>query len=138
MPKISVVLPVYNGEKHLKDAIESILNQTFQDFELIIVNDCSRDLSEDIARHYNSIDSRAFYYRNDTNLKLPKSLNVGFSKAHGYYWTWTSCDKVYLPDALAELNKALDANDEVSLVYSSTRIIDEHGKKKRNHSCWSS
>ncbi len=130
MPKISVILPVYNGEKYLKDAIESILNQTFQDFELIIINDCSQDSSEDIARYYTLLDSRVFYYRNDTNLKLPKSLNMGFSKARGHYWTWTSCDNIYLPDALKELNKALDADDEVSLVYSSIRIIDERGEKK--------
>lgn len=130
MPKISIILPVYNGEKYLKGSIKSVLNQTFQDFELIIIDDCSKDSSGAIARHYASSDSRVFYYRNDTNLKLPKSLNVGFSKARGEYWTWTSCDNLYLPEALSELSKTLDANSEVGLVYSSMHVIDEYGEKK--------
>lgn len=130
MPKISVILPVYNGEKYLQDSIESVLGQTFQDFELIIIDDCSTDTSGDIVGHYAALDSRVFYYRNDTNQKLPQSLNIGFAKAQGHYWTWTSCDNLYLPEAFNELNKTLDAHDEVSLVYSSMRIIDERGEKK--------
>ena len=130
MPKISVILPVYNGEKYLKESINSILNQTFQNFELIIIDDCSTDSSPAIAQHYTSIDSRIFYYRNNINLKLPKSLNIGFSKARGEYLTWTSCDNLYSPEALDELSKNLDANDEIGLVYSSMRIINEYGEKK--------
>jgi glycosyltransferase involved in cell wall biosynthesis len=130
MPQISIILPVYNGDRYLKESIESVLAQTFQDFELIIIDDCSTDNSEKIARDYVLKDNRVFYYGNDTNLKLPKSLNVGFSKARGQYWTWTSCDNVYLPDALEKLNKTLDAHDEVGLVYTSMGIIDECGKKK--------
>ena len=130
MPKISIVLPVYNGEKYLKDSIESVLAQNFQDFELIIIDDCSTDTSGDIAQHYASIDLRVSYVRNDINLKLPKSLNVGFSKASGIYWTWTSCDNLYLPEALDTLSKVLDVNHGAGLVYSSMRIIDERGEKK--------
>ena len=99
MPKISVVLPVYNGEAYLKDAIKSILNQTFQDFELIIVDDCSTDRTTEIVKRYVDCDSRIILIQNKVNLKLPESLNKGFSHATGDYWTWTSCDNLYMPDA---------------------------------------
>lgn len=131
MPKISVVLPVYNGEKYLAASIESVLNQTFKDLELIIIDDCSRDSSGAIAQHYASLDTRISYHRNDTNLKLPNALNRGFSKARGDYWTWTSCDNLYLPRALEEMNHTLDRHNGVSLVYASMHIIDENGTKKQ-------
>ena len=130
MNKISVVLPVYNGEKYLKLSIESVLKQTCQNFELIIIDDCSTDSSGEIAQHYASLDSRVFYYRNDINLKLPKSLNAGFSKVSGEYWTWTSCDNIYLPNALACMVSVLQGNVDVGLVYSSMQIIDSDGQSK--------
>lgn len=128
MPKISVILPVYNGEKYLKAAIESVLSQTCQHFELIIIDDCSTDASREIAQRYTSLDRRISYHRNDTNLKLPKALNKGFSKANGDYWTWTSCDNLYLPDALEKMTRALENHPDVGLVYSSMQIIDESNK----------
>jgi glycosyltransferase involved in cell wall biosynthesis len=126
MPKISVVLPVYNGSTYLKDSIESVLNQTHTDFELIIVDDCSMDSSGEIAKKYASSDPRVFYFRNEINLKLPESLNRGFAKATSMYCTWTSCDNLYMPNAFEELLKAIENSKEVGLVYASMEIIDEH------------
>jgi glycosyltransferase involved in cell wall biosynthesis len=126
MSKISVVLPVYNGSTYLKDSIESVLNQTYQHFELIIVDDCSADNSDEIAQKYANSDPRIFYVRNETNLKLPESLNTGFAQATGEYWTWTSCDNLYQPSAFEELLKAIENSKEVALVYASMQIIDEH------------
>lgn len=128
MPQISVILPVYNGEKYLKSSIESVLDQTFKDFELIIIDDCSTDASANIAKHYVALDSRISYERNDKNLKLPSSLNKGFSKAIGEYWTWTSCDNIYLPNALEKMLSVLSNNQDIGLVYSDMELIDEHGK----------
>lgn len=129
MPKISVILPVYNGEKYLKDSIESILHQTFSDFELILVDDCSTDKSGEIAQDYVQKDSRISYIKNKKNLKLPASLNKGFQKACGEYWTWTSCDNTYQPNAFSELVKSIEKNSNLGLVYSSMNIIDEHSRK---------
>ena len=126
MSKISVVLPVYNGSTYLKDSIESVLNQTYPDFELIIIDDCSTDSSGEIAQKYANSDQRILYFRNHTNIKLPESLNRGFRRASGMYWTWTSCDNLYMPNAFEELLKAIENSKEVSLVYASMGIIDEH------------
>lgn len=128
MPKLSVVLPVYNGSEFLAQSIESVLNQTFKDFELIIVDDCSTDDSGKIAQKYAKSDARITYIKNETNLKLPGALNKGFACAHGAYLTWTSCDNAYLPDAFQRLLDILESEPDVALVYSSMEIIDADGK----------
>ena len=85
---ISIVLPVYNGEKFLEKSIESCLYQTYANWELLIIDDGSVDKSAEIARQYEKRDSRIHYYRNEYNLKLPRTLNRGFSRAKGEYLTW--------------------------------------------------
>lgn len=125
MPKISVILPVYNGERYLRDSIESVLNQTYKDFEFIIVDDCSTDSTASIAQGYARLHSNITYVKNETNLKLPEALNKGFLLATGDYWTWTSCDNLYFPHAFERLAKELDQNSEIGLIYSSMHLIDE-------------
>lgn len=125
MPKISVVLPVYNGSAYLKDSVESVLNQSHTDFELIIIDDCSTDNSAAIAQYYEKRDERVLYFRNNINLKLPESLNKGFSHATGEYWTWTSCDNLYMPDAFEKLLKEIESDQTIGLVYASMHIINE-------------
>ena len=72
---ISVVLPVYNGELFLKESIESVINQTYQNWELIVVDDCSSDKTPEIVKEYVNRDRRIKYFRNEHNLKLPKNSN---------------------------------------------------------------
>ena len=74
MPEISIVMPVYNGEKYLRQSLNSIINQTFKDWELIIVNDCSTDNSLQIMREYQDKDARIHVICNDVNSKISKSL----------------------------------------------------------------
>ena len=81
---ISVVLPVYNGEKYLRESIDSVIAQTYQNWELLIVDDCSTDSTALIAKEYAEKDSRIHYYLNEKNLRLPRNLNRGFSLAKGY------------------------------------------------------
>ena len=83
LPKISIVLPVYNRKKLLPFAIESCLNQSFKDFELIIIDDCSKDNSVIVARTYAEQDSRIKVIVNETNKRLPASLNIAFKEAQG-------------------------------------------------------
>ena len=81
---ISVVLPTYNGEKYIEQSIKSILYQTYTNWELIVVDDCSTDSTLDIVKKYARIDERITVLHNSQNQKLPQSLNIGFEKAGGY------------------------------------------------------
>lgn len=126
MPKVSVVLPTYNGEQFLAQSIESVINQTFQDWELIIVNDCSTDSTLQIAEKYAKKDSRIQVVSNEVNKKLPESLNVGFRLAKGEYLTWTSDDNYYMPEALKRMNDYLDHNQNFVMVCAKIKFVDEH------------
>ena len=126
---ISIVLPVYNGEKYLKESIDSILAQTYQNWELIILDDCSTDSSAKIAKEYVNRDSRIRYYKNEKNLKLPRNLNKGFGLANGNYLTWTSDDNRYKSTALEKMYKALNNSPNAQFVFASCRIINGEGKE---------
>lgn len=124
---ISVILPVYNGEKYVGNAINSVLNQSYQNIELIIVNDCSTDNTLQVVEGYAKNDGRVKVFSNDTNQKLPQTLNNGFSKASGDYWTWTSDDNIYHVDALKKMANILDNNTDITLVYADFSICDMRG-----------
>lgn len=121
---ISIVLPVYNGERFLRESINSILSQTYSNWELLILDDCSTDKTPDICKEYAQQDSRIKYIRNESNLRLPRNLNKGFSLAKGTYLTWTSDDNRYRPNALAVMYSALNKNENVHFAFSSMRIMD--------------
>lgn len=123
---ISIVLPVYNGAQFLRESIDSILAQTHQNWELLILDDCSTDESPAIAKEYEAKDNRIQYHRNETNLKLPGNLNRGFSLTKGNYLTWTSDDNRYRPDALEKMLVELKQS-EAELVYASMQLMDENG-----------
>lgn len=125
---ISIVLPVYNGEKFLSESIDSILSQTYRDIELIIVNDCSTDNSLKIIEEYMKKDPRIKLINNTINQKLPKSLNIGFSICKGDYYTWTSDDNIMLPNALEKMLFTLK-NKNADLVFSRCAIINKEGEK---------
>ena len=125
--KISIVLPVYNGAGYLAESIESVLNQTYANWELIIVNDCSTDNSLSIALDYAAKDARIKVFSNIENLKLPNTLNVGFEHASGEYYTWTSDDNKYKPDALHVMAECLEKNPSAVMVYANYTTIDSNG-----------
>ncbi len=126
--KVSIVLPVYNGEQFLSLSIESVLSQTYQNWELIIVNDCSTDNSPAIMEKYVEKDPRIRIIHNAENQKLPESLNIGFRAARGDYFTWTSDDNMYKPDAIETMVSVLDTHPECGLVYCDMDYIDNQGK----------
>lgn len=125
---ISIVLPVYNGEKYLGKALKSIVQQSYKNFELIIVDDCSTDRTPDIIRKYSDKDKRIQYIKNARNLKLPKALNAGFARANGSYLTWTSDDNCYKPNALEVMVKYLECHSNIDMVYANYTEIDFAGK----------
>src|SRR3989338_2958444 len=125
-PEVSIVLPTYNGSKYIRQSIDSCLKQTFKDFELIIVDDCSKEDIYQIIKSCN--DPRIRYHRNETNQRLPRSLNIGFSLTKGKYLTWTSDDNFYLPPAIEKMIKILK-EQQCEFVY--TDIYALYGNNDR-------
>lgn len=126
--KVSIVLPVFNGMLYLREAIESCLRQSHRNLELIIVDDASTDGTPSIIAEYRQKDSRVVAIRNAQNLRLPRSLNIGFSRATGDLVTWTSHDNSYAPGAIEALVRYLCTWPDVDFVYSATRYMDEAGR----------
>ena len=127
---VSVVLPVYNGERDLKKSIESVLNQTYKNLELILVNDGSTDGTLEIMESFAAKDSRIRII-NQENKKLPTALSVGFREAKGEFFTWTSADNIMLPDCLEIMVDDLKRKPDVAMVYGNMRLIDARGHIKR-------
>ncbi len=115
-PIVSIVLPCYNGAGFLAQSIDSVVGQTFSDWEMILVNDCSTDNSLEIMQRYADDDSRIRIINNERNLKLPGALNRGFQEARGKYLTWTSHDNRMAPTMLEEFVSYLDKNPGKGLV----------------------
>lgn len=128
-PEISIIMPVYNGERYLREAVESVIAQGFTEWELILVNDCSTDGTPAVMEEYLSRDDRIRVIRNETNQKLPRSLNIGFAQAKGRYFTWSSDDNRYMPQALEKMYQYLELHQDTGLVFANMDYIDETGKK---------
>lgn len=127
-PKVSIVLPTFNGSRYLRAAIDSCLAQTYTDWELIIVDDASSDATPDIIKQYLTMDSRIRSVRHDANRKLPAALNTGFSLSRGEFLTWTSDDNLYKPPAIDKMLEYLSNHPEVDIVYTDYDVIDEDDK----------
>mgnify|MGYP003290015543 CR=1 FL=1 len=124
---VSIVLPIYNGEKYMRQSIDSILSQTYQNWELLIVDDGSTDQTANIALEYTKKDSRIHYHKNPQNMRLPRTLNRGFSLAQGDYLTWTSDDNYYYPTAIETMLRALQDNEK-HFAFASCDVINETGE----------
>lgn len=127
-PCLTIGLPVYNGERHLRSALDSILAQSFADFEVIISDNASTDGTEAICRSYLAKDNRVRYYRNDANLGVSRNFNLTFERASGRYFKWAAADDVLEPDYLACCIHVLDGDPGVVLCHSQIRIIDDMGR----------
>src|SRR5258707_849690 len=125
-PRVSVVMSVYNGEKYLGEAVDSILAQTFTDFEFIIIDDGSEDRSPELIEAY--VDSRISFLRNEKNVGLTRSLNKGLQVASGEYIARMDCDDVSLPDRFAKQVAFMDANSGVGACGTWALDIDGAGK----------
>ncbi len=121
---ISIVLPVYNRVKYICQSIDSVISQSWQDWELIIVDDASTDRTGEIAEEYSRRDKRIRVIHNTENQKLPRSLNIGFENASGDYYTWTSDDNAYRKDALELMYHALEEDRSKDIVYCNYIVID--------------
>jgi glycosyltransferase involved in cell wall biosynthesis len=119
---VSIVLPTYNGARYVKQSIDSCLNQTYKNVELIIVDDGSSDETPQIIKSYS--DSRIKYIRCTNNNGLPNALNIGFANSTGTYLTWTSNDNEYIPTAIEEMVTYLRKDKTLDVVYADCWLRD--------------
>lgn len=125
IPKISIGMFVYNGESSIREAIDSMLNQTFNDFELIISDNASTDNTEEVCREYEKIDSRIRYIRQPTNLGASVNFQIVFDESKGEYFMWAAHDDIKSPDFL-ELNlQFLQEHLDYVASTSPVRFIDD-------------
>lgn len=128
-------MPVYNGEKYLRLAIESILKQTYEDFEFLIINDGSRDRSEEIILSYN--DSRIVYVKNEQNLGLIRTLNKGIDLAKGEYIARMDCDDISLSDRLEIQIKYFQEDSTLDFLASLPIHLLSNGRTFRSYRFYS-
>lgn len=121
MPKVSVILPVFNAEKYLKEAIDSVLTQTFTDFELLLINDGSTDASEAIVQSYS--DERIVSIKNEKNSGLIYTLNKAINLAKGEYIARMDADDIALPERLQKQIETLE-NSGVAMLFTRVKLID--------------
>lgn len=133
-PLVTIIMPVYNGEKYIKESLESILEQTYQNWELIIVNDASTDSSAKIALQYVKKDKRIKLTSHKKNRYRAAALNTGIRMAKGEYISFLDADDLYFEDKTEKQVDFLEKNPAIDMVYGDSEIFDEDGKKSLNKS----
>jgi glycosyltransferase involved in cell wall biosynthesis len=129
---VSIVLPTYNGSRYLQEAVDSIINQSYRRWELLIVDDASTDETPRLLTSLVARDPRIRSIRNAQNRRLPASLNEGFARVAGELLTWTSDDNVYQSEAIAVLVDFLASHPEIDIVSSDYTEIGEDGSPIRH------
>jgi glycosyltransferase involved in cell wall biosynthesis len=127
-PRLSIGLPVYNGERFLVEAIDSILSQSYNDYEFIISDNASTDNTESICRSFAEKDNRICYYRNEKNMGAAWNFNRVVELARGELYKWMADDDLYAPTFLEKCIEALDNHPSVILAYPRSDTIDENGE----------
>ncbi|NEQ69442.1 MAG: glycosyltransferase [Symploca sp. SIO2D2] len=131
LPIVSIGLPVFNGENYLRQAIESILAQTFTRFELIVHDNASTDATQEICEGFAARDSRVRYFRNPTNIGAAKNYDACFEKSHGEYFKWAAHDDLIEPTFLEKTVAALEAEPHATQCVTEIRKIDGNGDPVR-------
>lgn len=126
-PRLSIGLPVYNGENYLTQSVDGLLGQSYGDFELIISDNASTDGTEEICRDYAAADRRIRYLRQPRNLGASPNHNLLFHQARGELFKWASHDDLYGPDLLASCVRALDEHPDAVLAHTDMAVVDESG-----------
>jgi glycosyltransferase involved in cell wall biosynthesis len=132
-PRLSVGLPVYNGQRFLRAALESILAQTFRDFELIICDNASTDATEQICHECAARDARVRYFRHPANIGPAANYNACFRHARGELFRWAAHDDVIAPELFQLSIDALDRDPGAVAVYPNSCEIDAEGKRLFDH-----
>jgi glycosyltransferase involved in cell wall biosynthesis len=126
-PRVSIGMPVYNGENYLANALDSLLHQTFMDLEIVISDNASTDTTQEICEAYARMDARIRYHRNDTNLGPGPNYNRAFLLSRGEYFQWAAHDDLFAPDYIEKCVRVLDNDPSVVLCHAKTCFIDSQG-----------
>ncbi|HEY0450395.1 glycosyltransferase family A protein [Actinophytocola sp.] len=126
-PRLTIGLPVYNGENYLAESIDALLAQTYSDFELVISDNASTDGTEEICRKYAEGDDRVRYVKQARNIGAAPNHNFVVDEARGELFKWASHDDLYAPDLVASCVGLLDANPDAVLAHAYMAIVDETG-----------
>ncbi|UCF19376.1 MAG: glycosyltransferase family 2 protein [Gemmatimonadota bacterium] len=127
-PRVTIGLPVYNGERFLGETIESILCQTFTDFLLVLSDNCSTDRTCEICQAYADKDERVKYVRQATNVGAAENYNWAFKEARSEFFKWAAADDLLGPDFLRRCIEVLDGDPSLVIAYAKARFIDTDGK----------
>jgi glycosyltransferase involved in cell wall biosynthesis len=125
--RVSLAMPIYNGEQYVEETMRSILAQDFADFELIITDNASTDRTEEICRGFAARDSRIRYVRNEQNLGASANYNLGLSLSTGEFFKWCACDDLISSNCIGALVSALERDPEAIGAFPKTECIDERG-----------
>ena len=136
IPRVSVGMPVYNGERFVAQAIESILSQTFRDLELVISDNASTDDTEQICREYAAKDPRVRYYRSDVNRGAAWNHNCVFELSTGEFFKWNSADDYCGAEFLARCLSALDQDPAAVMAITEPAEVDENGRLLPSVTVW--
>lgn len=131
--RVSIGMPIFNGEQYLVETLESLLGQTFTNFELIISDNASTDATKDICLEFAARDNRIRYVRQNANLGASKNFNLLIEMASGEYFKWASHDDLCAPTFLEQCVSVLDQDSSVILCYTRTQEIDQAGEVIREY-----
>lgn len=126
---ISVLIPVFNVEKYLDEALNSIESQTYDNIEIILINDCSSDRTESICLEHKKKNNNIIYYKNENNLGIAESLNKALSLSNGEYIVRMDGDDISLENRIQTMFDFLEKNQHIDIVGTSTITIDENGNE---------
>jgi glycosyltransferase involved in cell wall biosynthesis len=128
MPRVSIGIPVYNGERYLAETLDSLLAQSFEHFEIVICDNASTDRTSEICQSYQAKDARVRYFRNDRNIGGAANFNRTFELSSAPLFHGGSCDDLYAPEFLERCVDALDRDSSVVLSHARTVMIDDWGQ----------
>ena len=120
-PKVSVCIPTFNGASYVGATIDSVLKQNFQDFEIVIVDNCSTDHTEAIVKEHLLLSEKIIFYKNEQNIGMAENFNKCLEYARGEYIKYLCADDLLLPGCLEQMVNGLDAHPEVSLVCGTVK-----------------
>lgn len=130
MATVAIGMPVYNGAKYIQSTLQSLLNQTFADFSILICDDGSTDGTLDICHAFAARDMRIKIIRNNTRLGGARNFNKTFSLSHGEFFMWASQDDIFHPDYIAKCLKRLKESPDCIMALSEIAFIDENGNSR--------
>ena len=132
-PLVTLGIPAYNAERFIAKALDSLLQQTITDFELIVSDNASTDGTRDICEYYARQDRRVRYIRQPVNIGAPRNWNAIVHHARGAYFKWSSANDYCSPSMLEQCLNVLESEPRVVLCYGKTQLVDEHGNKIKDY-----